>query len=63
MHHHKIIQVGDYKQYVGAEKIERIRKKAEPLKDLHIVNVNSTYYGGGVSQLLSSETLLSLIHI
>ena len=58
MQHHKIIQVGDYKQYVGAEKIERIRKKAEPLKDLHIVNVNSTYYGGGVSQLLSSETLL-----
>jgi len=50
--------MGDYKQYVGAETIERIRKKAEPLKDLHIVNVNSTYYGGGVSQLLSSETLL-----
>jgi trehalose synthase len=56
--HHKIIQVGDYKQYVGVETIERIRKKAKPLKDLHIVNVNSTYYGGGVSQLLSSETLL-----
>jgi trehalose synthase len=58
VHHHKIIQVGDYKQYVGVETIERIRKKAEPLKDLHVVNVNSTYYGGGVSQLLSSETLL-----
>jgi trehalose synthase len=58
VHHHKTIQVGDYKQYVGAETIERIRKKAEPLKDLHVVNVNSTYYGGGVSQLLSSETLL-----
>jgi trehalose synthase len=25
---------------------------------LHVVNVNSTYYGGGVSQLLSSLTLL-----
>ena len=58
MQHHKIIQVGDYKRYVGAETIERVRKKAQPLKDLHVVNVNSTYYGGGVSQLLSSETLL-----
>jgi trehalose synthase len=58
VHHHKIIQVGDYERYVGAEAIDRVRKKAKPLKDLHVVNVNSTYYGGGVSQLLSSETLL-----
>ena len=38
--------------------IERIRKKAKPLQGLHVANVNSTYYGGGVSQLLSSLTLL-----
>jgi trehalose synthase len=53
-----ITQVEDYEPIVGAEIVERIKIKARPLQDLHIVNVNSTYYGGGVSQLLSSETLL-----
>jgi len=54
----RIVQVEDYEQFVGAETIERIREKARLLQDLHVVNVNSTYYGGGVSQLLSSSTLL-----
>ena len=53
-----IVQIEDYEQFVGAETIERIREKAKPLQGLHVVNVNSTYYGGGVSQLLSSLTLL-----
>jgi len=52
------IRIEDYQQFVGAEAIERIRKKAEPLQGLHVVNVNSTYYGGGVAVLLSSLTLL-----
>ena len=56
--HHKIIRVEDYEQHVGTETVERILKKAGPLQDLHVVNVNSTYYGGGVSELLSSSTLL-----
>ena len=54
----RIVHVKDYEQFVGAETIRRIREKAKPLQGLHVVNVNSTYYGGGVSQLLSSETLL-----
>jgi trehalose synthase len=54
----RIIRIEDYQQFVGAEAIERIRKKAEPLQGLHVVNVNSTYYGGGVAVLLSSLTLL-----
>jgi trehalose synthase len=58
MYHSRITQIEDYKPLVGAEIIERIRAKAKSLQDLHVVNVNSTYYGGGVSQLLSSETLL-----
>jgi len=48
----------DYEPLVGKEIVERIREKAKPLRGLHIANVNSTYYGGGVSQLLSSLTLL-----
>jgi trehalose synthase len=48
----------DYAQLMPAEALERIARKAEQLRDTHIVNVNSTYYGGGVAELLSSLTLL-----
>ncbi len=58
MQHYRIPRLKDYEQFVGTEAIERIRKKARQLQDLHVVNVNSTYYGGGVSQILSSLTLL-----
>jgi trehalose synthase len=58
MQHHRIARLKDYERFVGTETIERIRKKARQIQDLHVVNVNSTYYGGGVSQLLSSLTLL-----
>lgn len=51
-------QVADYEQYIGAETVERIYQKARKLRDLHVVNVNSTFYGGGVATLLSSLTLL-----
>ena len=54
----KIAQIEDYEQFVGPESIERILEKARKLDGLHVVNVNSTYYGGGVSELLSSMTLL-----
>src|SRR6516164_6326533 len=50
--------VDDYEPLVGAETIERILQKASRLRDLHVVHVNSTYYGGGVAELLSSLTLL-----
>ena len=55
---YRIIQVEDYEKFVGAETIERIREKARPLKGLHVTHVNSTYYGGGVAEILSSLTLL-----
>ena len=58
MQHYRMPRLKDYEQFVGTETIERIRKKAKQLQDLHVVNVNSTYYGGGVSQILSSLTLL-----
>ena len=58
MQHHILRNIEEYKPYVGEETINRIKKKAKHLQDFHVVNVNSTYYGGGVSQLLSSLTLL-----
>ncbi len=54
----KIIQLEDYEQFIGPSTVERIRNKAKPLQDVHVVNFNSTYYGGGVAEMLSSLTLL-----
>jgi trehalose synthase len=48
----------DYAELVGAQTIERILGKAKQLSDFHVTHINSTYYGGGVAQLLGSLTLL-----
>jgi trehalose synthase len=55
---HHIIQVEDYEKFIGSKATERIIKKAEKLLDFSVVNFNSTYYGGGVAEILSSLTLL-----
>jgi trehalose synthase len=54
----RMIKVEDYEMYVGAETVERILAKGRLLEDLHVVNISSTHYGGGVSELLSSLTIL-----
>ncbi len=54
----RMVQAEDYEPFVGGEIIERIQKKAKSLAGLHVVNINSTYYGGGVAELLSSTSLL-----
>ncbi len=54
----ELIGVEDYAKYIGAETVERILNKAKNLRDLHVANVNSTYYGGGVAELLSALVLL-----
>lgn len=48
----------DYERLIGIQAVERILRKANRLRDLHVLNVNSTYYGGGVAQILTSLTLL-----
>jgi len=54
----RIPRIEDYEPLIGAENVERIRKKAEKFKGLRVVNFNSTYCGGGVAEMLSSLTLL-----
>ena len=54
----KLTSVEDYEPLIGAQEVERLLRKVEPLRDLHLVNINSTYYGGGVAEILSSLTLL-----
>lgn len=55
---HELVQLEDYERFIGREHTERIREKARRLAGMHIAHVNSTYYGGGVAELLSSVTLL-----
>jgi len=54
----KVRRVEDFEPFIGAEAVDRLRKKAKALQGLRFTNVNSTYYGGGVAELLSSMTLL-----
>jgi trehalose synthase len=56
--HSDLVRIEDYARYVGEKTVERVLNKAAALRDLHVVNINSTYYGGGVSELLSSMTIL-----
>ena len=43
----------DYIDVVGAETISTIYKKARKLYNKHIININSTFQGGGVAEILS----------
>jgi trehalose synthase len=53
------INIEDYAPLIGNEAVERITRKAQRLRGLRVVNVSSTFYGGGVAELLSSSTLLA----
>lgn len=55
---YKVLSVVDYEKLVGAETIDRLLKKGKSLNHLSVTNVNSTYYGGGVAELLGSMTLM-----
>ncbi|MGE5237498.1 MAG: glycosyltransferase [Chloroflexota bacterium] len=55
---HELVTMDDYRPFIGAEAVDRILRKAEKLRDIHVVHINSTYYGGGVAEMLSSLALL-----
>ena len=54
-----LVTVEDYKPMIGFEAVERITRKGQRLRGLRVVNVSSTFYGGGVAEMLSSGTLLA----
>lgn len=54
----RLVHVEDYEPLVGAETVDRILEKAEALQPLRVAHVNSTFYGGGVAELLDPLTLL-----
>ena len=51
------LRIEQYEPLIGAEAVERIMLKAKRLNDLRVVNISSTFYGGGVAEILSSLTL------
>jgi len=55
---YNITRIDDYEPLIGREAVDRIVSKAHRLSDLHVAHINSTFYGGGVSEILSSLTLL-----
>lgn len=55
---HKLTRVEDYEPLIGPETVDRLLDKARKLYGFHVTHFNSTYYGGGVAELLSSLTLL-----
>jgi trehalose synthase len=55
---HRITHIEDYRDLIGDDAVDRIRSKAAKLSGARVVNYNSTYYGGGVAEMLTSLTLL-----
>jgi trehalose synthase len=51
------LRIEQYEELIGSEAIERIMLKAKRLHDLRVINISSTFYGGGVAEILSSLTL------
>ena len=54
-----MVDINDYVPLIGEEAVERIVRAAQSLRGLRVVHVSSTFYGGGVAEMLSSETLLA----
>lgn len=57
--HSWMVDIEDYEPLIGAQAMERIMVKAKKLRDLRVLHVSSTFYGGGVAEMLSSATLLA----
>jgi trehalose synthase len=51
------LRIEQYEELIGAAAVERIMLKAKRLHGLRVVNISSTFYGGGVAEILSSLTL------
>jgi len=50
--------IEQYEPLIGAEAVKRISKKAEHVRTQHVVHISSTFYGGGVSEILTPLTLM-----
>ena len=53
-----ILSIEDYRPYAGDRIVDNIKKKASSLEGSFIAHYNSTFYGGGVAEMLSPLTIL-----
>lgn len=51
-------KLDDYRIIAGDRIIDEILREAEPLKGKYVTHVNSTYYGGGVAEILDNLVYL-----
>src|SRR3979411_443757 len=47
-----------YEPLIGTAAIERIAAKAERVRTMRVAHISSTFYGGGVTELLAPLTLM-----
>src|SRR3954469_7840412 len=47
-----------YEPLIGAATVERIAGKAKRVRTMRVAHVSSTFYGGGVTELLTPLTLM-----
>lgn len=50
--------IEQYEPLIGAATTERILRKAERVRNMKIAHVSSTFYGGGVTEILTPLTLM-----
>jgi trehalose synthase len=50
--------IEQYEPLIGSAATERILRKADHVRTQHVVHVSSTFYGGGVSEILTPLTLM-----
>jgi trehalose synthase len=50
--------IEQYEPLIGAAVVDRINRKAQGVRTQRVVHVSSTYYGGGVAEILTPLTLL-----
>jgi trehalose synthase len=51
--------IESYEPLIGAAAVERILNKSKSLADRRVSHISSTFYGGGVAEILTPLTLLS----
>lgn len=48
----------DYRPIIGDERVEELRRLAEPLRGTRVLHLNATAFGGGVAEMLATLTAL-----
>ncbi|KXB06343.1 glycosyl transferase family 1 [candidate division MSBL1 archaeon SCGC-AAA382F02] len=51
-------RIVDYREFIPESDISRIYRKGSRLSKYHLLHINSTYYGGGVAEILRNMTML-----